>query len=72
MCFVEWLTEEAQIHESEHAEMFLQHYGLPTDLIDFSSSLRIAVYFACKDKPAHIGRIGVIDRKIADERIGCF
>ena len=36
MCFVEWLSEERQIYEPEHAEMFLQNYGLPTDLFDFT------------------------------------
>jgi hypothetical protein len=72
MCFVEWLSDERQIHEPEHAEMFLQHYGLPTDLLDFTSSLRVAAYFACKDKAEHIGRIGVLDRSIADDRLDIF
>jgi len=72
MCFVEWLSEERQLHEPEHAEMFLQHYGLPTDLLDFTSSLRVAAYFACKDKPEHIGRIGVLDRSIADDHLDIF
>ncbi|WP_064608108.1 FRG domain-containing protein [Photobacterium sp. J15] len=30
-----------------------QHYGLPTDLIDFSYDPKIALYFACCEMPEH-------------------
>jgi hypothetical protein len=40
--------------------MFLQHYGIPTDLMDFTDSPHIATYFAFKDGASHIGRIAVL------------
>ena len=42
-----------------------QHYsgeeGRPTNLIDFTESLPIALYFACKDYPSDDGRVIVVE-----------
>lgn len=65
--FQEWY-EEHQEDALDDCEMFLQHYGLPTDLLDFTESPRIAGYFAFKDMPGHLGRIGVLPRKIAMQK----
>lgn len=42
------LTEE----EKEYFLAFCQHYGIPTNLIDFSYSPLIALFFACQGKQA--------------------
>lgn len=35
----------------------MQHYGLPTRLLDFSLNPLVALYFACESKPSKNGRI---------------
>ena len=35
----------------------MQHYGLPTRLLDFTNNPHIALYFACCDKPDVDGRV---------------
>ena len=39
----------------------LQHYGHPTNLIDFTTDYLIALYFACSTEPARDGRIILLD-----------
>ena len=35
----------------------LQHFGHPTNLIDFTSDYLIALFFACASEPSHDGRV---------------
>jgi FRG domain len=39
----------------------LQHYGLPTRLLDLTSNALVALYFACKDKEKTEGEVLVLD-----------
>jgi hypothetical protein len=64
--------EEADPDLIDQGEMFLQHYGLPTDLLDFSSSLKVSAYFAWKDKPEHIGMLAVLDYDKARNHVDVF
>lgn len=36
---------------------YMQHYGLPTRLLDFTENPMIALYFACKEKKRNDGRV---------------
>jgi hypothetical protein len=60
---MECLRRQVTEHRMSHlfAEGCCQHYGLPTGLIDFTSSLDIAAYFATHTTQAEAGRIGVLD-----------
>jgi hypothetical protein len=52
------------------AEMFLQHYGLPTEILDFTSDLEIALFFAAgnsQKEVGHRGAIGVLDVNLASQ-----
>jgi hypothetical protein len=50
---------EASAWNTQYANLAaMQHYGVPTQLLDFSLDPRIAVYFACKD--ARQGRKAVV------------
>ncbi len=39
----------------------MQHYGLPTRLLDVTQNLLVALYFACRQDNAHKDDIGMID-----------
>jgi hypothetical protein len=42
--------------------MLMQHYGTPTRLVDWTTSVWMAAYFAAKDEPAKDGIIWVFNR----------
>ena len=39
----------------------LQHFGHPTNLIDFTTDYLIALFFACASEPSHDGRVILLD-----------
>ena len=43
----------------------LQHYGYPTNLIDFTTDYLIALFFACDSEPYDNGRIILLNSKTA-------
>ena len=47
----------AQTYEDDDLLAQLQHYGYPTNLIDFTSDYLIALFFACDGEPAEDGRV---------------
>jgi hypothetical protein len=47
------------------AHAFLQHYGLPTEWIDFTSALDVAAAFASDGEVGSDGLIAVLDREVA-------
>jgi hypothetical protein len=66
MLFQEWF-EQHYPASIDDCDMFLQHYGIPTDLMDFTDSPRIAAYFAFKDWSSHIGRVAILPLHSARE-----
>jgi hypothetical protein len=72
MMFMEENFEDADPSLRGQGEMFLQHYGLPTDLLDFSSSLKVSAYFAWKDNPEHIGMLAILDYDKARKHVDIF
>ena len=43
----------------------LQHYGHPTNLIDFTTDYLIALFFACASEPDHDGRVILLNAETA-------
>ena len=43
----------------------LQHYGHPTNLIDFTADYLIALFFACASEPSHDGRLILLSSETA-------
>jgi hypothetical protein len=54
------------------ANAFLQHYGLPTEFIDFTCDLKTAATFASEGQAGQEGCIGILDVTIARDRVAIF
>lgn len=50
--YFEQVVSKLTAEEKEYFLAFCQHYGIPTNLIDFSYSPLIALFFACQGKQA--------------------
>lgn len=62
-----WRFRQGDYDNSEwSADGLLQHYGIPTEVIDFSSSLKVAAAFAVS-KPQRYGRICIVTKPIGFE-----
>src|SRR5438270_1075314 len=66
--FIDYVEENHAGTNPDDVEMFLQHYGLPNDLIDFTSSFEVAAFFACKDWPQEKGTFAVLLSDEAERR----
>lgn len=58
--------------EEVGAQALLQHYGLPTELIDFTSDLGVAATFASDGPRDGEGYIGVLDLSVAKQQFTVF
>lgn len=63
--FVDWFVDYTGQTNLNSAEMFLQHYGIPTDLLDFSSDPEIAIFFASLSHQDEPGMICCMDKERA-------
>ena len=63
--FEEWCCKPTTPLSLETGQMFLQHYGIPTDLLDFSSDPEIAIFFASLNHPEELGLICSMDKQKA-------
>ena len=60
------ILEEARrfIRETDHDAILdqLQHFGYPTNLIDFTTDYSIALFFACDSQPEKDGRVILLNK----------
>ena len=64
---LKWRFRQEDYGNNEwNAEGLLQHYGVPTEVIDFSSSLEVAAAFAAS-KLAGAGRVCILTKPIGSE-----
>lgn len=56
--------EKCQTHLEKLVEM--QHYGLPTRLLDITRNLLVSLFFACESSPETYGEIVLISAKESD------
>ena len=48
----------------------MQHYDVPTRLLDWTSNFWVAVYFACASEPDQDGELYFLDRNVFDYKTG--
>jgi len=53
--------EELSLHDDLVALMVLRHYSVPTRLLDWTTSLHVAAYFACQDADGDDGELWCFD-----------
>lgn len=70
--FEEWCCKPTNPLSVETGHMFLQHYGIPTGLLDFSSDPEIAIFFASLRHPEKLGLICSMDKQKASENGDLF
>lgn len=51
-----------QLGEDDEILDLLQHYGYPTNLLDFTTDYNIALFFACDGQPQEDGRVILLSR----------
>lgn len=51
-----------QLDEDDEILDLLQHYGYPTNLLDFTTDYNIALFFACDGQPQEDGRVILLKR----------
>ena len=60
--------EEQALRDDFVTLMVLRHYGVPTRLLDWSSSPFVAAYFAVSEDDSEDGEIWAFDRRLYEER----
>ncbi len=70
--FEDWFCDYTGQADLRVGQMFLQHYGIPTDLLDFSSDPEIAVFFASLSHLKEVGLICTMDPEVARRRAKVF
>ncbi|MBN8599316.1 MAG: FRG domain-containing protein, partial [Planctomycetes bacterium] len=68
--FNDLLGEREILHEGVQALVVMQHYGVPTRLLDWTASPWIALYFACESSPSEDGRVLRLCRSALQHNVG--
>jgi hypothetical protein len=70
--FEHWFCQHTGQGTLDSAQMFLQHYGIPTDLLDFSADPEIAIFFASLSHPDDLGLVCSMNIQKAEEVADVF
>src|ERR1044072_3458650 len=70
--FEDWFCDYTGQMTLDSAQMFLQHYGIPTDLLDFTSDPEIALFFASLSNAEDVGLICCMDVQKSKEAAEIF